>query len=366
MVQLSGIIGGGNDSGSAWQAVCRSQAVIEFGLDGTILWANDLFLGATGYSLGDIVGRHHRLFCADDYAASNAYVAFWAKLARGEFDTGEYKRRGKHGREVWLQATYNPVFDAAGRPERILKIASDVTEAKLRSAETKSKIEAIDRSQATVEFSLDGTILTANANFLSIFDYSAADLIGRHHRMLCDADTVRSPAYRAFWDRLGRGEFDAGRYRRRDRSGRVIWIQATYNPILDADGRPRKIVKIASDITREMNLEQELTARLAEGDRIRHELEARGVELQIRLEQLGAIVATIDNIASQTNLLALNAAIEAARAGEAGRGFAVVAQEVRKLSRETRLATERAADMMGNRIKATPTPVEPPVLRAAA
>ncbi|WP_066782040.1 methyl-accepting chemotaxis protein [Sphingomonas sp. CCH5-D11] len=348
MSELSKIISS-NDSQSAWQAVCRSQAVIEFELDGTIIWANDLFLSATGYALHEIVGQHHRIFCADDYSASPSYKAFWAKLGRGEFDTGEYKRRGKNGREVWLQATYNPVFDGEGRPRRVLKIAADVTEAKLSTAETNGKIDAIDRSQATIEFALNGTILTANDNFLAIFGYRAADLVGRHHNMLCDAELVQSSDYRQFWERLGRGEFDAGRYRRRDRAGREVWIQATYNPILDADGRPRKIVKIASDITREMSLEQEVMSRLADCERIRCELEARGVELQVTLEQMAAIVSTINNIASQTNLLALNAAIEAARAGDAGRGFAVVAQEVKKLSAETRLATERAAGMMSDR-----------------
>lgn len=347
----------GHDSASAWQAICRSQAVIEFALDGTILWANRLFLQVTGYTLAEIVGRHHRMFCTAGYAASPAYAAFWTKLARGEFEAGEYKRLGKHGRELWLQATYNPVFDFNGRPERVLKIASDVTSARLQSAETGGKIDAIDRSQATVEFALDGTILHANDNFLTAFGYGESELIGQHHRVLCDPTLVRSVEYRAFWDRLGRGEFDSGRYRRLGRDGRAVWIQATYNPILDAEGRPRKIVKIASDITREVTLEQEIQAQLKEGQRIQHELELRGNELHRTLGQLAAIASTIKGIAAQTNLLALNATIEAARAGDAGRGFAVVAQEVKKLASQTRLATEEAAGMMGDEIASSAAPL---------
>jgi methyl-accepting chemotaxis protein len=213
---------------AAWDAICRSQAVIEFGLDGTILWANEPFLAAFGYALDDIRGCHHRIFCTPDFAATADYAAFWRKLATGAFDTGVYKRIGKGGREVWLRATYNPFFDADGKPTKIVKFAMDVTESIENRAQTQGQIAAIDRSQAVVEFDLQGQILHANENFLSTFGYAAADLVGRHHAMLCDAATTASAAYREFWARLARGDFHSGRYLRLARDGRKIWIQATY------------------------------------------------------------------------------------------------------------------------------------------
>ena len=341
----------GRDSG-AWAAICRSQAVIEFDLSGKVLWANPLFLDAVGYRLDEIVGQHHRIFCYSDFSQSPAYSDFWAKLSRGDFDAGEYKRRRKDGRELWLQATYNPVLAPDGRPQSVLKIASDITAAKRQLADYEGKVRAIDTSQAVIEFGLDGAILAANANFLDIFGYRAADLVGQHHRILCDNQLVNSSDYRDFWMRLGRGEYDSGRYLRRARDGSPVWIQATYNPIFDADGRPWKIVKFASNISHAVQLEQQIEARLAESLAFRADLEARGGDIQAMIAEVSQIVASINDIAAQTNLLALNATIEAARAGEAGRGFAVVASEVKKLASDTKVATEAATRMMRERISA--------------
>lgn len=334
---------------AAWAAVCRTQAVVEFDLTGKVTWANPFFLILMGYRLDEVMGVHHRIFCPSDTANSAEYSGFWRKLANGDSNAGEYRRRTKDGRDVWLQATFNPVLDPDGRPTRVLEIASDITAMKQHHAEIEAKLIAIDRAQAVIEFGLDGTILAANANFLEIFGYSEAALVGRHHRILCDDALVRSAAYKDFWFRLGRGEFDSGRYSRIARDGRTVWIQATYNPVFDADGRPLKIVKFATDISNEVRLEQENGARLGESNAFRLDLEARSTEVEQILDEVSQIVSSINEIASQTNLLALNATIEAARAGEAGRGFAVVASEVKKLASDTRLATETATRMMTER-----------------
>ncbi len=334
-------------SDAAWQAICQSQAVIEFSIQGEILWANDRFLTMMGYTLDALVGQHHRIFCSPEQVESPDYAAFWRALSDGRFHTGQYGRRTRSGESVCLQATYAPVLNAQGRPERILKIASDVTQARRAQAEFEARSSALNRSQAVIELDLDGRVLDANDNFLAAFGYGRDELVGRHHRMLCDPQDAAAPAYHQFWRALARGEFASGRYRRRARDGGEVWIQATYNPIFDAEGRPCKVVKFASIITREVRLEQEAQARLAESERLQAQLQAGTERLQATMDELSDIVATIGDIAAQTNMLALNATIEAARAGDAGRGFAVVAGEVKKLAGDTRRATERAAAMMG-------------------
>lgn len=238
-------------------AISKAQAVIEFNLDGTIITANDNFLNCLGYSLAEVQGNHHRLFVDPTYAASTEYSQFWDALQNGEFQAAEFKRFGKGGKEIWIQASYNPIFDQDGRPFKVVKFATDITEAKIRNADFEGQLKAIDRSQAVIEFELDGTIRRANENFLQTLGYSADEVTGKHHRIFVSPDDVNSVEYRQHWEALARGEFKAGEYQRFTKSGEEIWIQASYNPIFDQDGKPFKVVKYASDITEQKHASNE-------------------------------------------------------------------------------------------------------------
>ena len=251
------------------EAISKSQAMIEFDLDGTVLTANANFLGLLGYELGDIVGQHHRMFVDPAYAATPEYQAFWDRLRRGQFDAAEYKRIGQGGREVWIQASYNPVFDAAGKPSKIVKIAVDVTAQKLAAADAQGQLAAISKSQAVIEFNLAGEVLAANANFCAALGYRPDEIVGRHHRMFVEPSYANSDEYRRFWDSLARGEYQAAEYLRLGKGGKEVWIQASYNPILDLNGKPYKVVKYATDITGRktaVNLLGEGLGKLAMGD----------------------------------------------------------------------------------------------------
>ena len=260
------------DNQAKVDAMMRSQAVIEFGLDGEILTANENFLATLGYGLEEIVGHHHRMFVEPDFAKSADYQAFWQTLGAGTFQSGAYKRLAKGGREIWIQASYNPVLDKAGRPIKVIKFATDITEQVNRATDHAAQVDAIGRVQAVIEFNLDGTVRTANQNFLSTVGYGLDEIAGKHHRMFCDPQYAASGDYARFWERLRAGEYVAAEFQRFGKGGREVWIQASYNPILDADGRPVKVIKFATDITERKRAEGVIAAltgsleKMAEGD----------------------------------------------------------------------------------------------------
>ncbi len=356
-----------------FDAVHGSVATITFTPDGTVLAANNLFLNVVGFSAPEVVGHHHRMFCDPQYAQSSAYQQFWADLKQGRSRTGVFQRFNKRGEAIWLEATYFPV-KLRGVVTKVIKIAADITEHHLQLLSQQAVVTALDRSMAMIEFTPGGEVVTANGNFLHTMGYTLAQVQGKHHRIFCDDQFYREQPH--FWEELGRGQYKSGLFCRQNSHGGKVWLEATYNPILDENRKVVKVIKFASDITERINKSDAVreAAMLAHGaaretlncaergagllasvvdtssliaSQLTHSIGLIN-QLNEQSRNIEAIVSTISSIADQTNLLALNAAIEAARAGDQGRGFAVVADEVRQLAARTSLSTDEIAKVVQN------------------
>ncbi|WP_419759761.1 PAS domain-containing methyl-accepting chemotaxis protein [Acidisoma sp.] len=245
-------------------ALDRSLAIIEFNPQGRILAANHEFCQLMGYDAAELLGKHHSIFVDPAYAASAAYKAFWAKLGRGEFDRQEYPRLTKSGRQVWIQASYNPILNGAGKVVSIVKVASDTTAARLRNITFEAKLAAISRVQGMIEFKPTGEIIDANENLLASLGYRLDEVAGKHHRMLVEPAYAASAEYQEFWRKLNAGQFIAGEFRRLGKNGQAVWIQASYNPIFDLNNKVTSILKFATNITGRVQAVAEVAAGMAE------------------------------------------------------------------------------------------------------
>ncbi|MCZ8179252.1 MAG: PAS domain-containing methyl-accepting chemotaxis protein [Rhizobium sp.] len=371
----------GNESRAILKALDRSKAVIEFTTEGRILAANENFCNAVGYSLAEIVGQHHSMFVAPDYAKSQDYRNFWARLARGEFFSAQYKRFGKGGREIWIEASYNPIM-RGGKPYKVIKFATDITERKRAELENGGKLNAISRAQATIEFTPDGTILTANQNFLAALGYKLEEIVGKHHAMFCEKEYVRSAEYQAFWKDLRDGAFKSSEFTRIRKDGSKVYIQASYNPIFDEEGRVFKVVKFAIDVTGRVSAVEAIAAGLErlsecnirvtiddpfipEFERLRNDFNKAIGEFQKTLESVlgetGSLTENSSNLKADAEALGRRTEQQAAALEQASAALEQITSTVKEASvraRDTRDIVKEARTATGQSVEVVRSTVE--------
>ncbi len=316
---------------SVVKAIKRSQAVIEFSVDGIIRDANENFLSALGYTLDEIIGKHHSIFCEPEYVNSIAYRQFWQKLGNGEFDSGEYKRITKEGKDIWILASYNPIIDTHGKISGVVKFAQDISAQKLKDAE----LEALSKTQAVINFQTDGTIIDANENFFKATGYTREEIVGKHHKIFCSSEYVKTAKYHEFWHNLANGEFQSGEFQRFRKDGEELWLSAAYNPVFDLNGNVFKVVKYATDITKQKQDSIKVIDTLTE----------TASQLSAATEEFGATASTLLTSAQRTSEEAVNATAATEQVNSGIQTVAASADEMTSTIREIATNTNGSSKM---------------------
>ncbi|MBN2646664.1 MAG: PAS domain-containing methyl-accepting chemotaxis protein [Thiotrichales bacterium] len=340
----------------ALDALHRSMGIIEFDLQGTILHANPNFLAVIGYDLIEIQGQHHRLFVPAEEQATPEYQRFWQRLQQGDFFSGQFQRLAKGGKRIWIEATYNPIFDDSGRPYKVVKFASDITQRVETQIESQAKLRAIDQTFATIEFDPKGNILTANSNFCNVMGYSAAELKGQHHRLFVAEDERNRAEYRDFWQQLAQGKEQTGQFKRLGKQGQAVWIQASYIPIAAPGQLPHKVIKVATDISAQKEQELNLNRMVSEAGNVLQGMAQGDLTQSVQGEYLGGLerlkadlnagVANLANALAEINSAVGSVANSAAEVSSASSSLSQRTQETAHSVEQTRSLMQETAQQV--------------------